>query len=106
MVVPKPVVFFFLFLAYVEFAVSLVLYYLGFYVPSEPLTPPVGRTCVLLPGGGDRHHVVAEVSFRGGPFVHKAAAQGGGVLELAEEVPLGRSHLRHLLGSSGGLAHG
>ncbi|CAL9044844.1 unnamed protein product, partial [Musa banksii] len=50
MVVPKPVVFFFLFLAYVEFAVSLVLYCLGFYVPSEPLTPPWEENVFYFPG--------------------------------------------------------
>ncbi|URE01462.1 zinc finger, C3HC4 type, domain containing protein [Musa troglodytarum] len=50
MVVPKPVVFFFLFLAYVEFAISLVLYCLGFYVPSGPLTPPWEEHVFYFPG--------------------------------------------------------
>lgn len=39
-VLPKPVITFFFYLAYVKFAISLVLSCLGLYAPSEPLISP------------------------------------------------------------------
>lgn len=41
LVVPKPVVLFFLFLGYIKFVVLLIFYCLGLYDPLEPLISPL-----------------------------------------------------------------
>ncbi|RZR70503.1 hypothetical protein BHM03_00000320 [Ensete ventricosum] len=49
LVLPKPVMLFFQFLAWVDFAISLVSSYLGLCGPPEPLTPTWGEHALYLP---------------------------------------------------------